>query len=62
MSGAAFEGLEKALAGREAAEDYEPGVVGFGRDLVERVADYYMSEIEHSAPVALGQETGFFRK
>lgn len=59
MSGAAFEGLPRQA---EVGGEYEPGVVGFGRDLVERVTEYYMDEIRRSAPVQLGDELGFFRK
>ncbi len=59
MSGAAFEGLPRLAEGGEA---YEPGVAGFGRDLIERVTEYYMDEIRRSAPMQLGDEAGSFRK
>ena len=43
MSGKAFEGLEKALAGRDPPEDYVPGEAGFLFSHVERLIEEFLS-------------------
>ena len=44
MSGAAFEGLEKALAGRETAEDYTPGDRGYATEMFAEIMQWYGDE------------------
>ena len=41
MSGAAFEGLEQALAGREVTEDYTPGDRGYAPEMLLEMVRWY---------------------
>src|SRR3989338_6147639 len=56
VSGAAFDGLADAVW-QEEAEAYEPGIAGFGCNLVNSMADFYMSKVEDNESRGSGMPT-----